>query len=195
MTKFKPCPFCGCRVPPAVQGNGIGDNWLECTECGASTRLREDGAGSEKDWNRRAARATAEQRDSVPIAWMVTNVFYGSVSFHTEEAEARAFKGRQYKVEPLYSVESQQDAAIESKPAEQSDPIRALIAVHAEQLDQNDYAYFELAYTRQTAWMAWLCSNSRDDDPNRKVLAKGQGHTPEEACAAAIESQRSGDGS
>jgi hypothetical protein len=50
-----PCPFCGCRVPPTMQGNGIGDNWLECTECGASTKLREDGAGSEKDWNRRAA--------------------------------------------------------------------------------------------------------------------------------------------
>lgn len=76
-----------------------------------------------------------------------------------------------------------------------TDPIRALIAAHAEQLDQNDYAYFELAYTRHTAWMAWLCSNSRDDDPNRKVIAKGQGDTPEEACAAAIESQRSGDGS
>jgi hypothetical protein len=68
MSNFKPCPFCGCHVPPAVQGNGIGDNWLECTECGASTRLREDGAGSEKDWNRRAARATAEQsRDSYRI--------------------------------------------------------------------------------------------------------------------------------
>lgn len=61
MAKFKACPFCGCSVPPAVQGNGIGDNWLECTECGASTRLREDGAGSEKDWNRRTPRATAEQ--------------------------------------------------------------------------------------------------------------------------------------
>ncbi|PRE60559.1 hypothetical protein C6P96_04810 [Burkholderia multivorans] len=48
-----PCPFCGCTKVPNRQGNGIGDYWLECFECGASTRLREDGAGMEKDWNRR----------------------------------------------------------------------------------------------------------------------------------------------
>lgn len=71
MSKFKPCPFCGCSVPPAVQGNGIGDNWLECTECGASTRLREDGAGSEKDWNRRAARATANHRDTERLDFLI----------------------------------------------------------------------------------------------------------------------------
>lgn len=76
MNKFKPCPFCGCHVPPAVQGNGIGDNWLECTECGASTRLREDGAGSEKDWNRRAARATApsDVKDAARYRWLSKRV-------------------------------------------------------------------------------------------------------------------------
>lgn len=66
------------------------------------------------------------------------------------------------------------------------DPIRELIALHAEELDQNDYAYFELARTRRTDWMAWICTNLRDDDPDRNVLAKGQGDTPEEACAAAV---------
>ena len=54
-----PCAFCGCTKPPVRQGNGIGDYWLECTECGAGTRLREDGAGSEKDWNRRPDNAAA----------------------------------------------------------------------------------------------------------------------------------------
>jgi Lar family restriction alleviation protein len=52
--ELKPCPFCGCTTSPELKGNGIGDNWLECVECGASTRVREDGAGSAKDWNRRA---------------------------------------------------------------------------------------------------------------------------------------------
>jgi len=70
------------------------------------------------------------------------------------------------------------------------DPITALLAMHAEVLDQNEYAYFELAYTRRTEWMAWICSNHRDDDPNRKVLARGQGSTPHEACAAAIDAAR-----
>ena len=51
--KLLPCPFCGCTKVPKRQGNGIGDYWLECFDCGASTRLREDGADNEKDWNRR----------------------------------------------------------------------------------------------------------------------------------------------
>ncbi|CDY79430.1 hypothetical protein BGLT_02211 [Caballeronia glathei] len=67
------------------------------------------------------------------------------------------------------------------------DAIRQLVARHAEELEKNDYAYFELAYTRRTGWMAWICSNHRDDDRNRKVLARGQGDTPEAACTAANE--------
>jgi hypothetical protein len=154
MSKFKPCPFCGCRVPPAVQGNGIGDNWLECTECGASTRLREDGAGSEKDWNRRAARATAEQSNltvwsgSMPESNGKSNftaiLHRGDLSKgHTidrseypdrvrYEADRVRWLIGEIDKEPwildydadkhsAYSrLKSQQDAAIESKPAEQS---------------------------------------------------------------------------
>lgn len=71
------------------------------------------------------------------------------------------------------------------------DPITRFVAAHQKLLDDgNHYAYFELAYTRQTAWMAWLCSKPREDDPNRKVLACGQGETPAEACAAALRDQQ-----
>jgi hypothetical protein len=66
--------------------------------------------------------------------------------------------------------------------------IDQLLELHAALLLENPYCYFELAYTRQTMWMAWLCSNSRDDDPNRKVLANGQGETPEEAADLALKS-------
>ncbi|WP_369055427.1 Lar family restriction alleviation protein, partial [Burkholderia gladioli] len=59
LTHLLPCPFCGCTKVPKRQGNGIGDYWLKCFDCGASTRLREDGAGMEKDWNRRASSAPA----------------------------------------------------------------------------------------------------------------------------------------
>lgn len=62
-----------------------------------------------------------------------------------------------------------------------------VIAIHAEMLDSNPYCYFELAYTRYTEWMVWICSNQREQDPNRKVLLRGQGSTPEEACANALE--------
>lgn len=68
-TYLLPCAFCGCTKSPVRQGNGIGDYWLECTDCGASTRLREDGAGSEKDWNRRpdSQSPVDESRESAAI--------------------------------------------------------------------------------------------------------------------------------
>lgn len=61
-----------------------------------------------------------------------------------------------------------------------------LTQVHAELLQGNPYCYFELAYTRKTEWMAWICSKPSADDPNRTVIAQGQGWTPEEACKAAL---------
>lgn len=61
-----------------------------------------------------------------------------------------------------------------------------IMAIHSEMLESNSYCYFELAYTRYTEWMVWICSNQREQDPNRKVLLRGQGSTPEEACADAL---------
>lgn len=66
--------------------------------------------------------------------------------------------------------------------------LQQLLDLHSTLLAENPYCYFELAYTRQTAWMAWLCSKSREEDPGRKVLAQGQGFTPEAAADAALES-------
>jgi len=67
-----------------------------------------------------------------------------------------------------------------------SDAISELIAKHEELLENNPYCYFELAYTRQTDWMAWICSKPQTEDPERIVLASGQGSTPEEACHIAL---------
>jgi Lar family restriction alleviation protein len=70
---LKACPFCGSAEHPIRKGNGVGDYWLECEECGASTRLSEDGAGIEAAWNRRAlldqfgAKAEAQ---AVPDGWV-----------------------------------------------------------------------------------------------------------------------------
>lgn len=66
--------------------------------------------------------------------------------------------------------------------------LNKLLELHASLLEKNPYCYFELAYTRSTEWMAWLCSNSREADPDRKVLAQGQGSTPEEAAKDALKS-------
>lgn len=72
--------------------------------------------------------------------------------------------------------------------------LQQLIDLHSSLLKQNSYCYFELGYTRQTMWMAFICTNARELDPNRKVLAKGQGETPEAAADAALESFGSGEG-
>ncbi len=77
-------------------------------------------------------------------------------------------------------------AALAQRAGMGEDAIRQLIERHADEIEQNAYAYFELAYTRQTEWMAWICSKPREDDPQRKVIARGQGATPDEACRAAM---------
>lgn len=86
--------------------------------------------------------------------------------------------------------------AAATQPAAQGmDAIRALIAQHSKELEHNHYAYFELAYTRQTGWMAWITDHPRSmpptkvANPDRKVLASGQGDTPDAACADALAAQ------
>jgi len=68
--------------------------------------------------------------------------------------------------------------------------IEKLIELHGELMVENPYCYCEIAYTRQTEWMAWICTNAREQDPNRKVLATGGGMTADDACAAALEHYR-----
>jgi hypothetical protein len=74
-------------------------------------------------------------------------------------------------------------------------PVQALLDMHAELLDANPYAYFELAYTRQTGWMAWITDKPFHGpviNPDRKVLARGQGDTAAAACAAAAQAKEGG---
>ena len=66
------------------------------------------------------------------------------------------------------------------------DPVRLFAQAHRRLLKGNAYTYAEVAYTRATGWMAWLCTNAREADPNRQVLAKGQGATMREACRRAL---------
>lgn len=68
----------------------------------------------------------------------------------------------------------------------QMTPLERLTQIHGELLLKNAHCYFELAYSRKTEWMAWICSNHRDEDPNRTIIAMGQGWTQDEACKAAI---------
>lgn len=71
-----------------------------------------------------------------------------------------------------------------------ADALNEVMKIHQEMLQENHYCYFELAYTRTTGWMVWVCSNAREIDPNRKVLLCGQGSTPEEASLDALVNYR-----
>jgi len=79
-----------------------------------------------------------------------------------------------------------------------ADPIRDLIQAHEELIEQGEnYAYFELACTRQTGWMAWLTDRPARGEPgtteyakSRKVIARGQGDSAEEACQDALDVMR-----
>lgn len=92
-----------------------------------------------------------------------------------EQATVKAFKDRLTK----------QESAI-THDAPPQNHIQKLLSIHAQMLIENSYTYFELAYTRQTGWMAWICSHPIETHPNRAVITKGQGDTPDEACAAAL---------
>lgn len=52
--------------------------------------------------------------------------------------------------------------------------------------EKSPYTYFELAHTKTTGWMVWICTNSREADPDRKVIAQGQGATVEAASMSAL---------
>ena len=125
---------------------------------------------------------------------------------HLKELGQRWYAGDTNVVDEilqLYCIERDARKVLPNPPiaapqaqADARDAIRELIAKHRAELEHNDYAYFELAYTRRTGWMAWITDKPLIGgpviNPDRKVLARGQGDTPEEACAAAIAAQQGG---
>lgn len=60
--------------------------------------------------------------------------------------------------------------------------------------EDNHYCYFEVACTRKTDYMAFICSNERAEDPNRIVLLMGQGSDLDSACKDALKSYRKAKG-
>jgi hypothetical protein len=74
-----------------------------------------------------------------------------------------------------------------------TDPIRELLQRHAEFVFDNPCCYFELAYRGSTGWTARITDKPAEGKrgtaeyaKSRKVLARGQGETPDEAAAEAL---------
>ncbi len=95
---------------------------------------------------------------------------------------------------PITAQEKPSDTKPAHEVAPVPDPLRRLIAQHAALLEHNEYAYFELCYHRTTGWMAWITDKPLCMppvvNPDRKVLAQGQGHTADDACHSAIQAMR-----
>lgn len=70
---------------------------------------------------------------------------------------------------------------------DERDYINEAIALHAEMLKENRYCSFELTYTNQSKSRLLICSNTGEQDLNRKVLVKGVAYTLETACKKGLE--------
>lgn len=134
---------------------------------------------------------TAAAQQGVQPAWFVQLTKYGEPVQHLLPEIAEKCRADIEKIggtlQPLYTHPTTQGLE-----RQKIDPLRQMIAQHQAHLEQSPYAYFELAYTRQTGWMVWITDKpafrqSEIVNPDRKVLWHGQGDTPDEACEKAAQ--------
>lgn len=92
-----------------------------------------------------------------------------------------------YLEHPLLPCFPEQYEEFQKKLGEPITKVQEFIALHELLLQENPYSHFELARTRTTDWMAILATNAVDGHHDYKILAKGQGLTPEEAAQTALE--------
>jgi len=69
--------------------------------------------------------------------------------------------------------------------------IKRFMALYEIIREDNPYTYMEIACTKQTDYMAWICSRPREVDPDRKVIATGQADTADKACKQALKDYHS----
>lgn len=140
------------------------------------------------------AQSTKDAPAAQPAAPQAVQAINGQSLCQVREAFFKKY-GREPLADDVSFAKMVVAAFAATQPAAQGmDAIRALIAQHSKELEHNHYAYFELAYTRRTGWMVWITDKPafRESvlvNPDRKVLASGQGDTPEAACAAALAAQ------
>lgn len=70
MSELKPCAFCGSSNLHET-GNGIGNEFIECSDCGASGPASDHSADAADYWNRRAQpEANADAKDAERYRWL-----------------------------------------------------------------------------------------------------------------------------
>lgn len=111
--------------------------------------------------------------------------------YHCERSVSQVWPNWDHEVEATVTM-GPDHPKLDARPDERR--LQHLIDLHSKLLQENSYCYFELAYTRTTMWMAWICTDQRENNPQRIVLAQGQGESPDAAARAALESYVAGNG-
>lgn len=78
------------------------------------------------------------------------------------------------------------ELASRCSPIKGNDPVNKFLDLAQKMESEYPFLYVEIAHTRTTNWMVWLCTHNKDTNPNRKVLVSTQGATAEEACRNAL---------
>ena len=67
------------------------------------------------------------------------------------------------------------------------DNVKKFLDTAEEMINEYPFLYVEVARTRTTEWMAWLCTHNKDTHTDRMVLASAHGFTADEACKNALD--------
>lgn len=186
------------------KANGCGDDLRYKTSCDEYVNLMTHSAW--QAWKGRAAVPVVQPPEFQEVSWGVDSTMRPCKGMAVSEYAFREWAKangialvaplarQEPKPDSVYPVQPSSEAATAQPSDAARDVIRDLLARHATLIEEgNEHAYFELAYTRQTGWMAWITDRPARGEPgtaeyarSRKVVARGQGDTPDEACADAI---------
>lgn len=86
--KLLPCPFCG-STNLYDTGNGVGREFIECCDCGASGPSSDHGNDAEDHWNRRAVPQASAHAIEDDFQHFLS---YSNLSFEPEEVKEKLLK-------------------------------------------------------------------------------------------------------
>lgn len=186
-------------VPPGIAGNSpaVGMYYMQNKRSFTGNCVvwwKEGGGYTSKlelaqKWTKEEAFAQAQSRDT-DVPWPCDAI--DPIARHTVDMQYMPGTGRVQEtgsIKEFNTVCAQKQTVF--KNTESS--IDALIGLHGALLEDNAHCYFELAYTRRTGWMAFICDKpaggtvgTAEFGAGRKIIAQGQGATADAACADAL---------
>ena len=81
----------------------------------------------------------------------------------------------------------QRDTLKAELSARETHPVIEFLELGEDLENKYPFLYVEIARTRATGWMAWLCTHNKETHPDREVIVSAQGSTAKEACKKALQ--------